>query len=136
MKTATFSGNYTSLEKISEFVIQAAQDAGLNEQGVYEVELAVDEACCNIIDHAYGGEDQGDMQCTVRVREGELTVMLQDHGRPFNPDKVPKPIFNVPLQKLKRRGVGFYLMHKMVDELHYEPSPDRGNLLTLVKRKQ
>jgi serine/threonine-protein kinase RsbW len=96
----------------------------------------VDEACCNIIDHAYGGEDQGDMQCTVRVREGELTVMLQDHGRPFNPDKVPKPIFNVPLQKLKRRGVGFYLMHKMVDELHYEPSPDRGNLLTLVKRKQ
>jgi len=135
MKTETYPGNYTSLEPISQFVIQAAQDAGLNEHEIYQVELAVDEACCNIIDHAYGGENRGDMQCSVEVGDGKLTVTLKDRGRPFDPASVPQPVFNVPIQKLKKRGVGVYLMHKIMDELRYETSPENGNTLVMVKRK-
>jgi serine/threonine-protein kinase RsbW len=135
MKTETYPGNYTSLEPISQFVIQAAQDAGLNEHEIYQVELAVDEACCNIIDHAYGGENRGDMQCSVEIGDGKLTVTLKDRGRPFDPASVPQPVFNVPIQKLKKRGVGVYLMHKIMDELRYETSPENGNTLVMVKRK-
>jgi len=135
MKTETYPGNYTSLAQISQFVIQAAQDAGLNEHETYQVELAVDEACCNIIDHAYGGENRGDMQCSVEIGDGKLTVILKDRGNPFDPASVPKPVFNVSIEKLKKRGVGFYLMHKIMDELHYETSPESGNTLVMVKRK-
>jgi serine/threonine-protein kinase RsbW len=135
MKTETYPGNYTSLAEISQFVIQAAQKAGLNEHEIYQVELAVDEACCNIIDHAYGGENRGEMQCSVEIGEGSLTVILKDRGRPFDPISVPRPVLNVPIQKLKKRGVGFYLMHKVMDELHYETSPESGNTLVMVKRK-
>ncbi len=135
MKTETYPGNYTSLAQISQFVIQAAEDAGLNEHEIYQVELAVDEACCNIIDHAYGGENRGEMQCSVEVGQGKLTVILKDRGHPFDPNRVPKPVFDVPIQKLKKRGVGFYLMHKIMDELHYETSPESGNTLVMVKRK-
>lgn len=135
MKTETYPGNYTSLAQISQFVIQAAQDAGLNEHETYQVELAVDEACCNIIDHAYGGENRGDMQCSVEIGDGKLTVILKDRGNPFDPACVPKPVFNVSIEKLKKRGVGFYLMHKIMDELHYETSPESGNTLVMVKRK-
>jgi serine/threonine-protein kinase RsbW len=134
MTTQTFSGNYQSLAKISEFVVKAAQQAGLNEHEVYQVDLAVDEACCNIIDHAYGGEDRGDFQCTVEVSDGMLTVTLKDRGRPFDPALVPEPRLDTPLEELKARGAGIFLMRRIMDELHYETSPETGNKLVLIKK--
>lgn len=134
MRSRTFPGRYDSLADISEFVTQAARAAGLNEKGVYAVQLAVDEACCNIIDHAYGGEGRGDIQCLVEIGEGKLTVILRDRGRSFDPTKVPAPTLNRPLKRLKMRGVGLYLMRKMMDEVRYEPSQGE-NVWTLVKRR-
>jgi serine/threonine-protein kinase RsbW len=134
MKTVTFPGRYESLAKVSEFVVRAAQKAELDEKAIYAVELAVDEACSNIIDHAYGGEGIGEMQCSVVINKGELTVILRDQGRPFIPEDIPDPMLNVPLPKLKPRGVGLYLMRKMMDDISYEPSTESGNVLTMVKR--
>jgi serine/threonine-protein kinase RsbW len=135
MDTATFPGRYESLANIGEFVVQAAKDAGLDPNAVYAVELAVDEACSNIIDHAYGGENIGVMHCSIVVESGKLTVILRDQGRPFDPDSVPEPILNVPLEDLKIGGAGLFLIHKMMDEVHYESLPETGNVLTLVKHQ-
>jgi len=136
MKTVTFPGRYESLANISEFVVQAAKDAGLDSKAIYAVELSVDEACCNIIDHAYGGENIGDMQCSVMIEMGQVTVILRDNGRPFDLESVPEPTLNVPLEKLKLGGAGVYLIHKLMDEVHYESTPGSENVLTLVKRQE
>ena len=135
MKTSSFPGRYDSLAKVSEFVVEAARDAGLSSEEVYAVELAVDEACCNIIDHAYGGEGKGELNCSVIIDDGKLTVILSDHGKSFDPRSIPDPKLNVPIEKLKPRGVGLYLMRKLMDEIKYETIPHRGNVLTMVKRK-
>jgi serine/threonine-protein kinase RsbW len=135
METVSFPGRFESLPRISEFVSHAARSAGLSDKAIYAVQLAVDEACSNIIDHAYGGEDRGSMECSVVVDDQGLTVILRDSGNPFDPQNVPNPQVNVPLENLKQRGVGVYLMRMMVDEIHYEFSPEGGNILTLVKRK-
>lgn len=136
MQTVIFPGRYEWLAKIGEFVVKAAKSAGLNDANVYAVELAVDEACCNIIDHAYGGEGIGDVQCSVKITEEGLTVILRDSGRPFDPASVPTPQLNVPLEELNSSGIGFFLMGKMMDEIHYEYSSEAGNVLTMVKRKK
>jgi len=136
MKTSSFPGRYDSLARVSEFVVEAAKDAGLSSEEVYSVELAVDEACCNIIDHAYGGEGIGELKCSVIVDEGKLTVILSDRGRSFDPKTIPDPKLNVPIEKLKPHGVGLYLMRKLMDEIKYEAIPHRGNVLTMVKRKR
>lgn len=135
MQTVTFPGQFDSLEKISDFVTAAAQAAGLDASAVYAVELAVDEACSNIIDHAYRGEGKGDIQCSVEVLDDGVKVTLRDRGRPFNPDKVRPPKIGEPLEKVKPRGVGLYLMRKMMDEVSYEARPDGNNVLTMIKRK-
>jgi len=59
VKSRTFPGNYKSLERISEFIIQEAQNIEFSPSEVYAIQTAVDEACANIIDHAYGGENLG-----------------------------------------------------------------------------
>ena len=134
-QTETFPGRYASLESISDFVSKAASEAGLDHKSIYAVQLAVDEACCNIIDHAYGGENIGDLQCTVNVGTGELTVILRDQGRPFNPEKISTPKLGAPLEKVKPRGVGLYLIRNIMDKVQYESVPGSGNTLTMLKRR-
>ena len=75
------------------------------------------------------------MICSVITNKDGLTVILRDRGRPFNPQGIPDPEINVPLDMLKPRGVGIYLMRKMMDEVYYEYSPDGGNILTMVKHR-
>jgi serine/threonine-protein kinase RsbW len=135
MSTVTFPGDFESLAKISEFITQAAREAGFNNSDVYAVELAVDEACSNIIDHAYGGEGNGDIECSVEAIDQGLRIILRDFGRSFDPDSIKPPNLNAPLKKIKPRGVGLYLIQKMMDEVHYQTSADTGNQWIMIKRK-
>ena len=50
-----FPGRYDSLAQIGQFVHSAADEAGFDSFSIYAVELAVDEACTNIIELAYCG---------------------------------------------------------------------------------
>lgn len=136
METATFPGRYESLASISEFVLKASKAAGLDENASYAVQLAVDEACANIIEHAYGGEGRGQIVCTVSDSPQAMTVILNDFGRPFNPKSIPEPNLRAPLKKRKEGGLGLFFIRKYMDEVRFEFSPEKGNQLTMVKHKQ
>ena len=134
-RKVTLPGKFDNLAKINELVVEAAKEAGFNASAIYAVELAVDEACTNIIEHAYEGEDKGDIQCCCEISDRALTITLHDHGRPFDTTKVPMPNVNACLKKVKTGGAGLYLMRKLMDDVHFEFSREKGNLLTLVKCK-
>ena len=136
MGTAIFPGRLDSLEKIRDFVLRAARQAGLDETAIYAIELSVDEACTNIIEHAYGGEDRGNIEVSCIADGRGLTIRLRDTGKPFNPLKIPIPHARVRLKHLKSRGAGLFLMRKMMDEVHFEFIPDLVNTLTMVKYKK
>ncbi len=134
MTSAVFPGRYTSLESISEFVIQAAQHAGLDDAAVYAVQLAVDEEATNIIEHGYGGEDLGEIGCQCEIVAEGLRIRLEDHAPPFDPQAVAQPVLNVPLEDVRPRGLGLFFIHKMMDEVQFDFSPE-GNTLTMLKRR-
>lgn len=136
MAKKTFPGNFKSLELISEFIVNQAQKAGFDPKDVYAIQTAVDEACSNIIDHAYGGEDIGTIFIKVKEKENGLHIILRDKGKPFDPDDVPKPNINSPLESRKERGLGIFFMQKLMDEVIFEFSEEKGNKLTLVKNKR
>lgn len=135
-KTATFPGRFDCLAEICEFVGGAAEAAGLDEGAVYAVQMAVDEACTNIIKHAYGGEGRGDIECTCRVSGDGLTVVLRDHGRAFDPDSVPEPDLEASLEEREIGGLGLYFINKLMDKVQYESTPDSGNVLTMAKDRE
>ena len=134
MPTKTFPGRYNSLAEISDFVAKAAQDAGLDKKGVYAVKLAVDEACTNIIEHGYAGEGKGNIECSCDIGAEALTIKLRDWGDAFDPRGVPKPDFDVPLEKLEPRGAGLYFIHQLMDKVKFKFHPKNGNLLVMVKK--
>jgi serine/threonine-protein kinase RsbW len=133
MPTKRFSCSLKNLETICDYVTHFANEAGLNESEVYAVQLAVDEATTNIMEHGYGRECPNRIDISCEILEDGLKVVIYDDAEPFNPDAVPDPEINVSLEEIKPRGLGIFFMRKMMDEVHYESSPNMGNTLTMIK---
>ena len=135
MPSKTFAGQYTSLAAIADFIAEAAQEVGLNSKDTYAVKLAVDEACSNIIEHSYQEQEGSKIRCSYAVLEDGLKIIIQDWGKPFVPDEVPDPDFNVALHELEPRGAGIYFMRNLMDEIQWDFESGDGNILTMVKHK-
>jgi serine/threonine-protein kinase RsbW len=134
MRTLIFPARFDQLESVRQFTTQAAADAGLDEQSICSVEMAVDEACSNIIEHAYEGISGGEIECTCDYNPKSFTVILRDHGRSFDILKVPAPDLNAGLEERQVGGLGIYLMRQLMDEVQYEHLGEAGNVLTMIKR--
>ncbi len=132
MPTKTFPGRYANLADIALFIRQAAEEAGLEGFAIYAVETAVDEACSNIIEHGYQGQETGEIRCTTLIDEKGLTIILEDRGRPFDPSSVPDPQLDVTLDERQAHGLGLFFMRQLMDEVIFST---RGpvNVLTMVK---
>ncbi len=134
MRTAIFPAKFDQLDTIRGFASQAARDAGMDDSETYAVELAVDEACTNIIEHAYQGENRGEIECTCESNDACLTVVLRDHGKPFDPSTVRAPDLDANIDDRAVGGLGVFLMKQLMDEVLFEPLGESGNVLTMVKR--
>lgn len=135
MRTVIFPATFEQLDAIREFVGQAARDAQMSENEICAVQMAVDEACSNIIEHAYHGRE-GEIEITSEVHGDALTIILRDHGDSFDPDSVPEPDLTCDLEDRRVGGLGVYLIRQLMDEVTYERPSGAGNVLVLVKRRR
>jgi len=134
MPQKTFPGRLENLSLIGAFVSKAARKAGLDEAAVYAVELAVDEAATNIIEHGYGGESNRKICCSCETLGNGIKIVLQDNGQKFDPESVPEPSFHgKSIENVTPRGLGLFFIKKMMDEVQFEFTQDRGNRLTMIK---
>ncbi|MDE3089998.1 MAG: ATP-binding protein [Chloroflexota bacterium] len=130
----TVESRLERLSEIAEFAQAAARDSGLNEDQVYEVQMAIDEACANVIEHAYRGRPDGTLRIECEKRGKEFVVTIQDSGARFDPRKVERPRTRDPLSKRNIGGLGLFFMRKMMDKVEFDFSTRHGNRLTMVKK--
>jgi serine/threonine-protein kinase RsbW len=135
IRNLTVSGHFKNLAQIADFIRDVAIQAKLTERAVYAVEMAVDEACANIIEHAYGGEGKGQIQLTCAIQDDGLQVTIADRGATFDPSQVPQLDPQAPLSKRKRRGMGIFFIQKLMDDVEYRFNTPQGNQLILFKRR-
>lgn len=129
-------GRYDRIYEVCQFVVNGARQAGFEEDDLFKIELACDEACTNVIEHAYGGEDKGSLQVTWGIHGRSFAIMIRDTGDKFSPGSVPEP--NIPsdsdsLNDLQIGGLGIHFMRNLMDEVHFTYSDQNGNLLIMVK---
>jgi serine/threonine-protein kinase RsbW len=134
MESLTIPTTLESLARISEFITAATSQAGLDDHNAWQVQLAVDEASTNIIQHGYAGRVPGEIELGWHVDGDRLVVTLRDYGRRFNPDDVPAPDVTSPLEERQAGGLGLYLMSRLMDSVQFEFDDQQGNLLTMTKR--
>jgi len=135
LDTVTFPAQLASLAGINDFVTLAARRAGLDDRAVYAVQVAVEEACSNIIKHAYDETTRDCIECSCLIQTEGLQISLHDHGRPFDPSSITPPNLTAELADRKIGGLGLYFINKLMDEVQIMAQPEGGNVMILVKRK-
>jgi anti-sigma regulatory factor (Ser/Thr protein kinase) len=70
----------SSLAEMRQTVRRWLRPAGLREEEAFEIVTALNEACANSIEHAYGLRD-GVFECELTFSHGVLTVLVRDIGR-------------------------------------------------------
>ena len=117
-------------------VAGAAARAGLAVGDIDDVKVALSEACTNVMEHAFPGqEDLAAQSLVIRldVREGELRLEVLDQGVGFDPKHLPKADTEEVLER--EGGLGIFLMHGLMDEVKIESAPGSGTRVQLVKRQ-
>lgn len=128
----TVPAHFENLALIGEFIVSVARRAGLDDQSVFNVQLACDEACTNVIEHACG-EDGGPIRISCTLRTDSLEIQIHDTGKPFDPAAVQEPDLDAPLEEREAGGLGLFFMRSVMDDVRFE-FDESGNRLTMVKR--
>jgi len=136
MDSLTVPGNLDSLQAIRDFVLAAAEEAGIDERSAYKLSLAVDEIATNIIIYGYGGSaTPGDVVVQADTEDGRLQIVLEDTSPPFDPFSRGEPSgLDAPLEERAIGGLGVYLAKRSVDEFRYEYVDGRNRNIFVVNR--
>jgi serine/threonine-protein kinase RsbW len=133
-RSLTVPGRFEYLATIADFIALAGSDAGFDQDMIFHVQMAVDEACSNVIEHAYQGQDKGDITLSCHCDGKDWIIAIIDTGRPFDPDSIPAPNLDPCLDDIKTGGLGLYFMHQLMDEVEFSFDEEKGNRLCMVKR--
>ena len=120
------------------FVSEAARRFGFAEGDVGQIELAVDEACTNIIKHAYKYNPDGIIEIRISSLNNDsapskFVVEIFDSGISFDSSRYTAPDMKEYFKKLRHGGLGIVLMKKLMDEVDYGHLTENQNTIRLVK---
>jgi len=123
-----------SLEDLRKYVESAGQIAGLDGEITFDLKLAADEVCSNIVEHGYKGKTAGPIGLNLEVHDREARLTITDRGRPFHPEAAPTPDLESDWETRPIGGLGWHLIQQVVDRYEYDTDPEGCNRLRLYKR--
>ncbi len=127
-----FAPVMTSLAQMRAVIEERCQAGDINPQIIYQIILAADEACANIIEHGYSGLPPAPIGLLLELSPDQMVVEISDRGHHFPPVEPPEPDPEALLASDKEGGLGIYLMYQSMDEISYR-SQGGLNTLRMVK---
>jgi serine/threonine-protein kinase RsbW len=123
-----------NLSMIRDFVKNIGNQSGLDDMDVARLELAVDEACSNVMEHAYNSDSTKEVSIRAMIDETSIQIEVIDTGKGFDPAAVEQLKLADLVSAKRTGGLGMRLMKSFMDEVHYEMLPGVKNELRMVKR--
>ena len=119
------------LSLVRAVVKRASETAGCSEGLCEQIVLAVNEACMNVIQHAYRGDASGEIVLEILKNNEELCFRIEDHAAPVDLERVrPRD-----LEDIRPGGLGVHFICEIMDDWkmgHLEGG--RGNFLEMTKK--
>jgi serine/threonine-protein kinase RsbW len=105
--------------------------ASFSQETVNALQLAVDEACANVIEHAYQGDESNTIDVDIVLKADRVTVRIRDEGEPFLDNDCRRPdIFEYAANK-RSGGFGVHLIRTLADLVEYS-SRGRSNVCSVT----
>jgi serine/threonine-protein kinase RsbW len=105
----------------------ALDKLGVERACVSDIELAVTEACTNVLEHAQASDEDYEVQ--VEVDEATCRIKIVDNGPGFDGDPAGRETSGLTAES----GRGIFLMRAMVDDLRFVSEPQTGTMVHLAK---
>ncbi len=121
------------LNRIREIVESEALGFGFDADTSSRLALATDEACANIIKHAYGGNPDETFNVEIATEGNRFLIILTDSGRGYDPGEHPPVDMSFYLRQMKRGGLGLHIIKLVMDDVAYDIAGNHANRLRMVK---
>jgi serine/threonine-protein kinase RsbW len=112
------------LPAVAGFIQEISMKLGLIRDDIDRLQLVIEEACINVIEHAFDPEEQGSFDVVILRKPGQVVVAVEDRGLPFDCKK-----FDIE----KESGLGFMLMKAFADEIHFINLGRYGKRVEIIK---
>ena len=133
-------GHVSYLAYIRSIVGDLARKIGFDEQEAAKIEMAVDEACSNVVKHAYSPDKEWcwqhcdpEIRLDIRREDARLVIEINDHGQRFDFANYRPADIEDRLREMKSGGYGILIMRNFMDEVEYSSNDQTGNTLRMVK---
>ncbi len=120
-----------SVDSAEALAMGAARAAGLSEEELQKIAMAVRESMVNAVVHGNRYSAHKKVRLTIASRPERLTVKIADEGEGFDYDRLPDPL--APENLLRSSGRGIFLIRAFMDEFKIRRLKPAGTEVTLIK---
>ena len=133
----TIANDLACLSEVREAVSRSVREGGFPAQFVNRLQIAVDEAVTNIIEHGYSGQarGKGSIWITIDVSKDRFRIEIADNGTTFDPNTLSDIDIAKHVSTGSSGGLGVFLMRKIMDVVDYRFEAGVKNRLVLVKNR-
>lgn len=118
------------LQPVRDAVRSLARRQGCSEDNLDCMVMAINEACMNVMQHAYHQVEDGEIILEFWKDGSDLLIRIYDFAEPVDKSSIQSR----PLDEIRPGGLGVHLIHEVMDQIDYLDGPDgTGNLLEMRK---
>jgi serine/threonine-protein kinase RsbW len=123
-----------NLELIRSFVSNIAAMVGFDADETYKIELAVDEACANVVKHAYEQKHSDhQIDLVIEIDVDKLVIIISDQGKGFDIKKVLSKDMKEYLAEMRVGGLGIHLIKALMDDVEFVSKPGTRTQVKMTK---
>ena len=128
-----FKNEEQELMRVAEFMESVCDELQLDMHVSMKLQVAMEEMVTNVIFYAYPEGTTADISLTAESDDHEVTFVLSDSGKPFDPTAKEKADTSLSIEDRQIGGLGILLVRELMDSINYERA-DGQNFLTLIKK--
>ena len=122
------------VSRMRGFFFSVCREYGICDEMAKRLNLAIEEWVANVINYAYPKGTRGHVEMTANVSPSRLlTVVIKDHGVPFDPTSYAEVDVDAELDERTIGGLGIHMVRGIMDSMSYERTANGYNVLTLTK---
>ena len=130
----TLESSLDSVNRVEQTAEEMARKAGLEEEEIYRVAMAVREAAVNAVLHGNSYDPEKQITASFEQTADSLVIRIADQGKGLNPETLPDPL--APENILRPSGRGIFLIRRFMDEVRIRSAPEGGIEISMTKRLQ
>jgi serine/threonine-protein kinase RsbW len=120
------------INEVDDFLESILREAGVAEETIADVAIAVTEIVNNAIDHGNAGDPAKMVRMSVAIAADELQIEVTDEGGGFDPEGVADPLAQENL--LREIGRGIFIVRHLMDTIEIDAKPGRGTTVRITKK--